>query len=380
MAVSLKLPAPGAQAPKVALMPDGLFFVRSVAVPPGSQPQEVASQVELALEGMSPFPLAHLFYGYHWVSGSDRALVFATYRRRFTPEQTAAWAGAELVIPAFAALLGAAPEPATTWVLASPEGLTAIHWAQGAVPSQVLFRPVPPGAPDEERARIRSELLRAFESRKIVDLQGPPVALPWHSDRERAFRCGELASTLPTPLCDAADIRDKDDLAGLRKARARGVLTWRILCGCAVAAVLMAIGELGILAGGLWVGTLRAKVHAQAPAVEQISNANTLANRIEDLSTKRLLPMEMVALVGAPSVRPDSIYFVSANSRDRLTLTIEAKTGNASQIQVYHDNLQALPACDKVDFKLQPAQNNLTPFTIVVKFKPGFLKPATSPS
>src|SRR5580658_8573017 len=93
----------GPPPPRVALLPDALFFVRAVPVPgaaaggPETPPAEVAAQVELALEGVSPFPLTQLYYGYFWLPGSSHALAFAAYRRRFTVEQVAAWQGAELV-------------------------------------------------------------------------------------------------------------------------------------------------------------------------------------------------------------------------------------------------------------------------------------------
>ena len=76
-------------------------------------PAEVGLQVELALKTPAPFPLAQLYYGYFWTPGSARALVFAAYRRRFTSEQMADWEGLELVLPAFASLLGGPVAPAT---------------------------------------------------------------------------------------------------------------------------------------------------------------------------------------------------------------------------------------------------------------------------
>ena len=42
---------------------------------------EAAAQVELALEGVSPFPLAQMYYGWFWLPGAGQALAFAAYRR-----------------------------------------------------------------------------------------------------------------------------------------------------------------------------------------------------------------------------------------------------------------------------------------------------------
>ena len=110
----------GPPPPKVALLPDALFFTRAVPVAAGATPVEAAAQIELALESVAPFPLAQLYYGWFWTPGAEQALAFAAYRRRFTAEQTAAWVEAELVLPAFAALLGAEVGPATRLVAAAP--------------------------------------------------------------------------------------------------------------------------------------------------------------------------------------------------------------------------------------------------------------------
>src|ERR1041385_3853744 len=130
----------GPPPPKVALLPDALFFTRVVPITAGATPAEVAAQVELALEAVSPFPLAQLYYGWFWTPGAESAFVFATYRRRFTTEQTAAGQEAELVLPSFCTVLGADVKPATTIVLSSADALTAVYWVAPGIPSKVLVR------------------------------------------------------------------------------------------------------------------------------------------------------------------------------------------------------------------------------------------------
>ena len=98
--------AAGPPPPRVAVLPDAVFFSRPIPVPAAATRPEVVSQVGLALESFSPFPLAELYHGYYWPEGADRALAYAAYRRRFTVEQISEWSGAEFVIPAFAAFLG----------------------------------------------------------------------------------------------------------------------------------------------------------------------------------------------------------------------------------------------------------------------------------
>ena len=60
----------GPPAPRVALVPDAVFFSRAITVPAGATREEVVSQVGLALESLSPFPLAQLYFGYYWPDGA----------------------------------------------------------------------------------------------------------------------------------------------------------------------------------------------------------------------------------------------------------------------------------------------------------------------
>lgn len=362
------------------LLPDALFFVRSVpvVVDPASDngAVQVASQVELALEASSPFGLAQLYHGHFWAAGSDRAVVFAAYRRRFTAEQTAVWRGAELVLPTFAAVLGGAVEPATTVVLSSPEGLTAVHWDKGPVPDAVRFQPIPPEATDEERLRARTELLRASESKKVIDLTEPPLAEPRRGDGEVVFRSGDFVSRMPADAARGLDVRDKEELAALRRSRARDVVLWRVGVGCVVFFGLLAIGELALFGGGIWQQARRVKFNAQAPIVAGIMNRQEIADRINDLSTKRLLPIEMLLAVNPKALNPPAaIFFTRAFTTGLYTLTADAQTLNAGEIKTYQNELEALPACASVAIKNQQSRDNLATFTLVVTFKPEALKP-----
>jgi len=381
MASPLSFLRAGPPPPKAILLPDGLFFVRAVDVSADPAAGDAASQVALALEAASPFPLAQLYYGHFSLPGEGRALVFAAYRRRFTTEMVAAWDGAEIVLPAFAAVLAGKVGPATTIILASTEGLTAIHWKDGAVPSAVRFRPLAIDVTEEFRARARDELLQAYESKAVVDLAGPPAAEPSANDKEVAFRCGEFSSRMPAGAADALDVRDKDELLHLRRERARSVLAWRAIMACLAVAGLLVLGEILLVLGGLWQNTRNTQLHAQAPVVAKIETAQSLADRINELADKQLLPLEMIgAIVGEKGERkPESIVFTRAATSGQNMLSVDAQTDNTGDVGVYEDNLKALPILSKVDFKPLRAANNITNFSFTVTFKAGALKPWIPP-
>ncbi len=371
----------GPPPPKVALLPDALFFTRSVAVTADAKPAEAATQVELALEAVSPFPLAQLYYGWFWTPGAERAFVFAAYRRRFTGEQTAAWDGAELVLPAFVAALGAKVEPATTVVLQSPEGLTAVHWETPAAPSKVIFRAIEPEATAEDRTAVRDELLRAFDgSKRVIELTASLAPQPARSDREIVFRSGDFESRLPVSVAAAIDVRDKGDLAALRNARRRDVVLWRVALGCAAALMVLCVGELALFGGAQWQKVRSNQFKTQKPLVDKIENTFQLANRIEELATKRLLPLEMVTqLVGEKNERiPPEIQFTRVQadtSRGLYTVFVEGKTSNPTQVNAYENTLKAVPACQSVEAKFSQLSGDKATFTLTVTFKPEALKP-----
>jgi hypothetical protein len=387
----------GPPPPKLALLSDALFFTHVVAISDDAaaatsqparsgflgrvkaEPAGVGAQVELALEALSPCLLNQLYYGYYWVPGSRKALVFAAYRRRFTAEQTAAWQGAEIVTPAFAALLGAGAAPDATWVLSAAEGMTAIRWDDGPVPGQVLFRPVAPEAGDEERGGVRAALLRAIGAgNSVLDLEGPPAARPSRTSGEIVVGCGSIESRLSAEHAATLDVRDKGALAGLRRARLRDAILWKVAAGSFVLFFLLALGEVLLMGGGLWQKALSIKMNAQAPEVARITTAQNLAHRIDELSTERLLPLEMVSIISAK--KPESVQFIRAFTNERNALTVDAEATNPGDISIYRTQLATVPECANVEVRNQRTRNNVASFTLVVTFKPGTVKPAVRPS
>ncbi|MBC7365336.1 MAG: hypothetical protein H7343_00770 [Undibacterium sp.] len=374
----------GPPPPKVSLLPDALFFTRAIPVAADLPAAEVTAQVELALESLAPFPVAQLYHGYYHPPGASAALVFAAYRRRFTGEQTELWTEADLVLPTFASLLGAPLAPGTTLLLTHAESLTAIHAAPDG-PAQIFTTPLAPATDDlpaNEAAltAAKAELIRAVGgSTTVVDLATLPIAQPVASDGEFTFVAGDLVSTIPAATAAAIDVRDKDDLLARRRAHTRDLLFWRVAVGCVLALALLGVGEIGLgLARGLWQKTRLTQLDAQKPTVEKIMNAQALATRIEDLSTKRLLPMEMISLVAGKI--PGNIRFtrVVTDAKDLDRVTIDARTDNSGEIPLFKSALEAIPEVAHVEIINQRGAQTTT-FTLTTTFKTGAVKPAAAP-
>jgi hypothetical protein len=177
-------------------------------------------------------------------------------------------------------------------------------------------------------------------------------------------------------------VRDKADLAARRRGLARDLLFWRVAVGCVLALVFLAVGELVLGVGrATWQQARLKQVAAQKPTVEKIMNAQTLATRIEDLATKRLLPMEMISLVAGKI--PGNIRFsrVTTESKDLDRAVIEARTDNSGEITLFKTALEGLPEVASVEISSQRNSpgSPTTSFTVTTTFKPGAVKPAAAP-
>lgn len=363
--------------PRIVLLPDALFFVRTIPVAAEASSEDLVAQVELALEAMAPFPLAQLYYGFFRPPGSSSALAYAAYRKRLTPEQTAAWGEADLVIPSFLALLENEPKPGTTLVASLPESLTVLHWEEGLVPEKVLTQTFLADTPEEERLRARDGMLRsAGESLKIVEVDTAPAAIASDNDSDFVFQAGGHETRLPTDLTDQLDVRDKGELALRRRQRRRDLVLWRTFLGCAAAILLCMLGEIALFGSKFWQRSRLAIVNVQAPAVASIQSARSLADRIGELSTKRLLPFEMLTL--SNSCKPATVQFLRATVSSLNTLEIDAETHTPADVGAYKTALIALPAVANVDVPDQRIREGVSTFTLIVTFKPEAVQPAST--
>ncbi len=361
---------------QVALLPDALFFVRAVPVAAGASAIEVAAQAELAIEALAPFPLGQLYHGHHWLPGADHALVYAAYRRRFSAEETASWADAEAVLPSFVAVLGKSgrPAPATVLIVPGETSITGIFFADaGGVPAQVRTEPLPEDATPDVRDRAHTALLAAFpEKLHEITLESPPRFEAESPQGEWIFHAGAHTAVLSAADLGPLDVRDKGDLASRRRTQARDLVLWRCFVGCAAAIALAAALELALAGASLWQKSRLAREAAQRPVVEAIMTSQSLATRIEELSTKRLLPFEMLALVN--SVRPGSIQFVRTVTNGLHALEVEAQTGASGEIDAFRSALNRLPGCEKAEVVDPRSRDGVSTFRLLVKFKPDAFK------
>lgn len=380
-------PASPAAGASVVLLPDARFFVRAVPVNAAAGAEAVAREVELALEVISPFPVGQLFYGHVWHADSPHALVFAAFRRRFTDDEQAEWAEADRVVPHFILASGLNPGTGRTVVLGDGASLTAVHWGEpGPVPSRVATAPLSLEASEAERAAVRSGLLRTVGSvgAGVIDLPAPVRTLREGNEHHAEWTAGEQTLTLPLADGSDLDVRDKGELAARRRAQRRARLLWRGFLSGLGALVLLAVGEGALIGLRTWQAGRLARIEAQQPAVDRIMSQQALATRIEELSTKRLRPFEMISLVtvaGNPGTqKPASVQFIRTVTSGLYTLEIEAQTKVGGDLALYQAALRQNPAVASVEVAKHDLRDATTTFVLVITFKPEALAAPGRPS
>jgi len=359
-------------AAKVIFAPADRFFMRVVSLAPDLAP---AAQAELALESLAPFPPSQLFWGCWVAPDRTTAVVYAAHRRRFTAEETADWEKADLVVPGLLPLLGGAPGHNVVRLWNDGTRLVGVAWnGEADHPAAVLARPVSAEAADAAGRQLTGELREraglATEP-KVVSVSGTPQLS--HERAGLSFELCDAAGMVTAQALvsagdgDLLDVRDRAFLAEQRRQRKRAGLVWRAFLACgglAAAALLLDLGAFGL---AQLAKSQQAANAARAQLVARLETANGLANRLEELTERRLRFFEMVEAVNRP--RPASILFTRVASSGRTGLEIEAQTGAAGDIGTYESELRTLPNLDRIEVRDLRAREGVTTFGMILAFK-----------
>jgi hypothetical protein len=140
---------------------------------------------------------------------------------------------------------------------------------------------------------------------------------------------------------------------------------------------LAAVVDVGGGVFGFMARKSKAQVTAQVEPVRQTETAQALANRIAELSEKRLMPFEMMALINP--ARPDDVVFQRAVTRGLLKIEVEAQASNAEDVGRYTNALKATPGVAKVAARDIRARDGVTSFILDVEFKAEALRNGVMP-
>lgn len=358
-------------------MPGHLFFCESVTLPPEVDSSEIGDFAELSIESLSPFPLDQLLWGYLHRSGISRLILYATHKDRlkasgFDDLERYAW-----VLPDFATLAGAHFEGSTEVSLVSDSSLSLLRFENGEpVPMIVAASPLKDGDSIESvTANLRTMLgsTPKAETRMVVhhaETRLNDDGLPAFSHQaisERMLQTGEWQHLSPAESdLWRADIRWKDFKKAERSKRHTSLLISRMAGWALWLALALALGEILLGAGNLWLGGMRKRLDAQQAEVLTIQDRHSLTTKLEQVAQNELQPMQILAALNNP--RPAGIYFTSATAEGENRITVEGIANTVNELNSYTEQLR-----NSGDFRLLEdpkalTRSGQTTFSVVLEF------------
>ena len=372
----------GPKPQEAAMLPGNRFFVRRLSV----EGEDAPGQVNLALEAISPFPLEQMLVGFVTSADGKQVLAYAAHRRRFTAEESFAWPEDCQVVPEFLALCGHRPAADGIVVHRSNERLTALAWKAGdELPAAIVVAEL---ADTDEAGIAREAAARAdlATDTPVENLTGGLTGAIVEGD---LILKGEFEGTFTIPKkgLDDSDIRDSDFLAERRKKERLNLILWNAARVGAAVLVLSLLFDIAGFVVGLRKASLEVANEARRPQVEDIEASQGITSRILELGVKRLLPMEMLALVNEK--RPATVEFTNIHCEIKKAkdstiakpmMTVDAKTPNAGDISDFLKAVQGMPEVEAATNSEPRVRETSTTFRVEITFKQAaLLKAAETP-
>lgn len=353
----------------ILLVPGACFFCHKLDLPEGIAEPDIDQFAEFSLEGMSPFPIEQLAWGFFHRPKSSHILIYAAYKDRLRREGFDDLEIHQHVFPSFITAVREKPYPEPTVdFLVEGKSLSAVYYqANNPVPGHIHTEFVETDEAGNGGAKeARSAML------KRLDLKGYNIKDGWLVAGETPVldTKGILRTTLnrvdqsgshegetklvALPLSEsalwAADIRDTAYIQRKRKEEATTGKVWMATIAAGVAAVLLIIAQLALWGTHMWIQNRQSLIAEQSASVQEIEGNHGLLNTIQQFAQQELKPFEMLEMLNVE--RPKEVYFELVEVDSFNEMFIKGVGENADVVYQYTEKLKASPrvksAVDKV--------------------------------
>ena len=351
----------------VLILPSECFFIELIEVPSALESNELDDFAELSIEGLAPFPIEQLCWGFLISPADDQILLYAALRDRlkrdgYTDLQEYTW-----VLPDFATLLGARFSQPTKIHLAGESAATLLELPDGeGLPHGIVSAEDAPEGALKLKAvapALDENGLPSFEFEALSDAPEDGHWSPLKPDEKTLWR---------------ADIRPRDFKTAERNTRRAAALVTKIIGYAAIFAVLLVVLE-GLLYGGqFWLGSREAKIEAQLTKVRRIEDTQSLMNKLEQVAQNELRPIgileaanEIRLKLGKTGIEYDEVVVEGTNR-----ITIEGKANTINDLNKYKDSLSTSGAFSLVGDPKYITRDSKTTFTITLDYTHPEVAPA----
>lgn len=374
------------KAESVLLLPGHLFFVESVELPPALETDEVADFAELSIEGIAPFPIEQLNWGFLHSEGASSILIYATHRDRLKQIGVQDIDQYVWVLPDFAALQGAHFPDNTEIALIYNECVTLLYFESG---SEVPYAVASSNKHDQVTQCIeslRAELepvikvkshFQATIAEAVISEQGIPT---FHFAEEGTTvheDYGHWTSLSPNEkTLWQSDVRTGAFKEAERNARRTSALLTKITAWAALCAILLIGFEIALLAANAWLNTQKQQVATQQPTVARIEDKQTLMNKLEQVAQNELRPIAMLDALN--QTRPDKIHFTSTETGGENRITIDGVASTINDLNRYTESLSKSGTFSLIGTPKYITRGGTTTFTATLDYTHKEAEPAAT--
>ncbi len=375
---------------KVLLVPGEVFYCHSLTLPPEISDSEIDQFAELSLEGLSPFPLDQLLWGFLRDEKTSLILIYAAYRESINKLGVENLDQYYHVLPSFITINGVSfDEPSITF-LSENNSMSALTFsAHSTVPENVFTLSLENiDNSDASLLKVKNSLLVSLknEGYKIDNNIYLGTSALVDSDDKLRFKhrlvSGEIDSDLNSTVTrlpmDEKKLWDADIRASsfkLKASRKRNYsrYVWSSTQLAGIAASLFLLLQFIFMMTNTWTDFRIDKVAERSDEVALIEQKNNLLLRIEQIAQNELKPFEMLATMNLK--RPSSIYFTQAVSDSFNQIQVDGAASNVEVVNRYMENLRNLPLVSDAKIKKIVSRSGNAPFTVVVTFNPSPFNP-----
>ncbi|HLP01604.1 MAG TPA: PilN domain-containing protein, partial [Opitutaceae bacterium] len=175
----------------------------------------------------------------------------------------------------------------------------------------------------------------------------------------------------------AMDLREPEFLRTKRRDFQWNRYAWGALVGLGAAALLLLVGEVGLIGARFANSRRQSLVEKQTTAARAAEANSDIVARLAGYIDRKPQPLELLAYVN--DLRPRSIYFTKVSVEGGLQMVVEGSTNVLAEINEFEAALRRAPAFASVEVKNIRAREGGGTFQLTLAFRPGFsLATATS--
>lgn len=378
--IDRKLPSPN-----ILLLPGDCFFSQSFPLPEGIESKDIRQFAELSLEGISPFPLANLCWGYLSHPSSPHVLVYASYRERLREQGYEDLDQYHQVFPGFITRFGQTFERAAISFLFENCSLSALFFQKNnPVPEKIISRSLEKENPDAAALLdMRENLIKTGDTSGYLPEEGVWIGVDHRIDvdgmvrflhRPEGMTGDDLSTASPqfyTPALDersvwVADVRSHAFSRQSFRARRTSRRLWQGAVVAMVAVAILLVAETSTFITNLWTHSREKQVEARAEEALRIESRFDLLQKVDQFAQQEIKLFEMLDILNR--LRPASVHFTRASSDAYNQVSVQGEGTNVEEVNRYGEQLLGSPLIAEANIKVV-SRRGKAPFSMQVSFQ-----------